>query len=508
MEENLTLTFDSSIDSLVECNSSFDKGVLRICYTGQNRNGSAISKDTFERSMPSIYNCPVVCRYDRDADEIGGHDIELVKRDGGMYIANLTQPVGVVPVGAKYWWETITDGTKDHEYLCIDVILWKRQEAYQKIKDNGVTDQSMEILVKEGEMVDGVYVIKRFEFQAFCLLGTVEPCYESASLEVFSKSEFKAQFAEMMQEFKEAFSMIQSPENGVVIDQELLEGGNKALDEKNALIEEFGIDAATLDFSIEDFTVAELREKFQSMVAEQTDDTQKYALVQQFLQELHNALAAETVQYEWGESRRYWYVDHDYEKQEVYCEDTADWNLYGMTYSMDGDHVVINFDSKKRMKFAIVEFDEGEQGSMKELFEMASKKLSEMKMSAADTEQKYAAATTELESANAELVTLREFKTNAEKSEMDAKREELFSRFADLTEVESFKSLRENCSGLSLDELEEKCYALRGRYGTTANFSNNGAEGAPRLPAGGIYGVEDADEPYNGVFRRFGISAN
>ena len=86
-----------------------------------------------------------------------------------------------------------------HEYLCTDVLLWKRQEAYKKIKEDGITDESMEISVKEGKMVDGVYVIERFEFTAFCLLGTAEPCYESASLEVFSCGDFKQQLADMMQ---------------------------------------------------------------------------------------------------------------------------------------------------------------------------------------------------------------------------------------------------------------------------------------------------------------------
>mgnify|MGYP006990137875 CR=1 FL=1 len=35
------------------------------------------------------------------------------------------------------------------------------------------------------------------------LLGTAEPCYESASLEVFSCGDFKQQLADMMQEFKD-----------------------------------------------------------------------------------------------------------------------------------------------------------------------------------------------------------------------------------------------------------------------------------------------------------------
>lgn len=501
-ERNMVLTFDSCIDSLVEHNSSFDKGVLRICYTGKNRNGSFIGKDVFERCMPSVYNCPVVCRYDREADEIGSHDIELVKNEDGMYLVNLTQPVGVVPLGAKYWWETITDGTVDHEYLCVDVILWKRQEAYKKIKENGITDQSMEILVKEGRMVDGVYVIDRFEFQAFCLLGTAEPCYESASLEVFSKNEFRAQLAEMMQEFKEAFSMIQSPDEGVEINQELLEGGNEALDEKNALIEEFGIDATTLDFSIDDFTVEELREKFQAM-----KDEHAFALAQQFLQELMGALRAERIDTDFGDVARYWYVDHDTELCEVYFEDVTDWNIYGASYSMDGDNVVIDFESKKRKKYAIVDFDEGEQGSMKALFDLASQKLKESNASLNELNQKYSSATAELDEARSELTELREFKTNTEKTTLDAKRSEVFAMFGDLAEVEAFKDLRSNCDGLSMEELEEKCYALRGRYGTPASFSAKPTDGAPKLPAGGIYNVEDQDEPYGGVFLKFGYKA-
>lgn len=115
--------------------------------------------------MPSIYNCPIVCRYDREADEIGSHDMEVVKReDGRVSLVNITNPVGVIPESASYWWEEIEeeDGSI-HEYLCVDALLWKRQEAYEKIKEDGITDESMEISIQEGHMKDGVYVIEQFE---------------------------------------------------------------------------------------------------------------------------------------------------------------------------------------------------------------------------------------------------------------------------------------------------------------------------------------------------------
>ena len=265
-ERNMSIVFSSGISGITERNSSFDSGVLRVCYTGRNRNNSFISKETFERCMPSIYNCPIVCRYDRETDTIGSHDMELVTdKDGGMRIVNVTHPVGIIPESANFWWEEIEDDSGLHEYLCVDALLWKRQEAYKKIKEDGITDESMEISVKEGEMVDGVYVIKRFEFTAFCLLGTAQPCYESASLELFSRDDFKAQLAEMMQEFKESFTSVQSSNEVVIHPQNNSEGGDEVLEQKNALMAEFGLTAEQLDFNLEDFTVEELRAKFEEM---------------------------------------------------------------------------------------------------------------------------------------------------------------------------------------------------------------------------------------------------
>ena len=155
--KNMSIVYSSAITDIVSCHDSFDKGILRVCYTGQSRNNTYISKDTFERSMSTIYNVPVVCRYDRENDEIGSHDVEVVySDDGGASIVNLTHPVGVVPESAKPFWENFTeeDGSV-HEYLCVDVVLWKRQEAYRKIKENGITAESMEISISDGGMKDG-----------------------------------------------------------------------------------------------------------------------------------------------------------------------------------------------------------------------------------------------------------------------------------------------------------------------------------------------------------------
>ena len=504
-ERNMSIVFSSGISSITEYNSSFDSGVLRACYTGKNRNNSFISKETFERCITSIYNCPIVCRYDRETDTIGSHDMELVSDgDGGICIVNLTHPVGVIPESAKYWWEEIEDNSGLHEYLCVDALLWKRQEAYKKIKEDGITDESMEISVKEGEMIDGVYVIKRFEFTAFCLLGMAQPCYESASLELFSHDGFKAQLAEMMQEFKESFTTVQSSNEVVIHPQNNSEGGKEVLEQKIALMAEFGLTTEQLDFNLEDFTFEELRVKFEGMQNSTpeplADSASNFALAEQFREELINALSTEKVETCFGTMTRYWYVDYDNETSEVYCYDTEDWKLYGFAYSMNGDNVTINFAEKKRKKFSIVDFDEGEQtAAFAAVFAAVTEKFNE---SNTQWKQKYQIASDTISSMESELGTLRQFKTDTEDAIAKGERDKVFARFEDLVGVEVFENLREHCTEYSIEDLEEKCYAIRGRIGSVAKFSYE-----PKVPKLPIEKTNVTPDPYGGVFAEYGITS-
>ena len=59
LENQLKLTYSSSVEQLCAVNSSFDAGVLKVAYVGKNRNGSSISKEAFERSIHTIYNSPL-----------------------------------------------------------------------------------------------------------------------------------------------------------------------------------------------------------------------------------------------------------------------------------------------------------------------------------------------------------------------------------------------------------------------------------------------------------------
>lgn len=439
MDKVLNMTYASSLTDLCEVNSSFDKGVLRICYTGENKNGSFISKEVVEKCIPSIYNCPLVCNYDRESDTLGGHDMEVVRdSEGSLQIINSTTPLGVIPESSRVWFENYeeSDGTV-HEYLYAEVLLWKRQEAYRKIKKDGITAHSMEIKVNEGKTIDGIYHVEDFEFNAFCLIGTT-PCFEGSALEIFSTKDFKQQLSEMMRDLKDTFNTV-SPskeDDNIYIKNYSTEGGRKVLDEKMKIAAEYGVDVGSLDFSIEDLTIEELTEKFEAMkaVSEKSEpdneSDKKFVLTGNVVDEIRRVLSMEQITDEWGNNiPHYFYIDCDFDAKEVYCWDSCDWLLYGFAYSVDGDSITIDFGSRKRKKYVISDFEGKVQDSpISQVFEIMGNKLKEY----SEFEAKFNEASNTIASMQSEIDALKKFKSEAEEAEEQESREKVFSQFEDL----------------------------------------------------------------------------
>lgn len=528
MEDITTVTYASSLTDICEYNSSFDKGTLAVCYHGKNRNKTFISKETLLRcAQKSLKYVPVVCNYIREVDEIGGHDREIVQDSDGQYkFVNITDPVGVVPECLDIRFEDITeeDGSVN-EYLKIDVLLWKRQEAYSKIKNNGVTAHSMEIKILDGELKDdGYYYVYDFEFTALCLLGNCEPCFESSALEVFSlnqKEDFKKQMEEMMQDLKEEFSVIKTSNevDNIHPQNKMTEGGTQVLDTIKELAAKYEIELEGLDFSVEELSLEELEEKFKLMNENKAadiepeatpidteDSNEDFALTGNIVEELHRILEEVKIEREWGESTRYWYTDSDFELSEVYCWDTQDWLLYGFKYTTEGDKITIDFDSKQRMKYVIEKFEGGEQASpfaqtYSELAGMIGEGL-KLKQEFEDVSNKYALVEKEVEE-------LRQFKTDIEKAELKAKKDEVFAKFSQLNGVEEFELLKANCEEIDLEALEEKCFAIRGRNYMVENFALSEGSSSKividkSLVSRGFGANKDKTAlPYNGVVEEY-----
>lgn len=481
LDKRMIIEYSSVLQNMVDVNPSFDSGQLRIAYTGTNRNKSFISKDSFEAAIPTMFGCPVVANYICEENEIGSHDGEIIKDShGDVKYVNITEPVGFVPPNANWWWEDVEDDGVIHQYLNTEVILWKRQEAYQKIKDNGVTKQSMEIYVNEGTMCDDYYRIDEFTFTAFCLLGTAEPCFESASLFTFDCAEMRSQLNEMYEEFKREFAInpIEKEENQ--FDMKLKE----LLDKYNKKIED-------LDFEYEDLSDDELEAKFAEVFddaavadddsgeddpAPEDDPTLEdepedndlevsdYELASQLGEQIRQALSAVTVDYNGYQFPRYWMVDYDATLSEVYFEDQEDgWKLYGAPYVADGDTISIDFENTKRKKYAIVDLVEGEAAfsfgtQVETALNIAQEKYNELL-------NKYDAMLLEEQKEQASI---------------------LLDKFAeDLEGVQEYDELVEEPTKYSLKELEDKLFALVGRK--QKKFEQD------RKPSAPI--INDGDEP-------------
>lgn len=530
--------YPMTIKDIVEANEMFDECVIRIAYAGKNRNGSVIAKEVFEKAAESMKYCPIVTNYDAETDTFGGHDMAVVERDGGLKLVNLTDGIGVIPENPEYFWETITeDNGEEHEYLNVRGILWKRSAAYETIKATGTVDQSMEIRIKDGHKSDDGYVIDDFVFTAFAIIG-VTPCFESADVH-FSDSGCENRLSAMLEDFKMAFSMVTTASAD---DNTISKGGDSKLNIEE-LMEKYGLSAEDIKpEELDGLDKAEIEAKFEALrqvkdeedvvedpepepglsedgeandsantedatntesEPEQTEEEngngtensagdESYALAMQERETLDKALAQHSFFYApWGETRRkYWLEDFDATTQTAYVFDSELGYMVRMAYTRNNDDCVIDIDSAVRVKLAYVDWVDGEDRDAG--FAMYSGCANE-----------FNAVYERLSQEKNELLQFKQHEMDRQYSEQVSA---VFSKFEDLNGTEAFEALKESVAehkNLSVEDVEEKCFALRGRAAKTMTFS---AKGNPvRIPIDRIDNANTNDEPYNGIFQMYGF---
>lgn len=497
--KKMNMQYSAHLSNIVTVNDSFDRGQMRIAYHGQNRNGSKISKQSFEDNLMTLAYVPIVANYKIRDDKIGSHDSEYIENsEGELKEYNITMPLGLVPENFKWNWEEVIekDGSL-HEYLCTEVLLWKRQPVYEHIIENGVTDQSMEISVSEGEFdQNGYYDITKFTFTALCLLESAEPCFESAALHTYSEDSFSEQCNKMYEEFKLLFSNQPSVPEVEIKKQEKEENG---LD-KLGLIKEYGFEPDALDFNFEELDEAELKAKLEEMksdAAEPESDKapeNDFALSSQFQESLYEAMSSEKIETEYGMYSRYATVDYDMEASEVYAYDREDYKLYGFPYTVSGDVVSVDFACKKKKKYAIVDFNEGDAEFSLEEF---TTPLVETAVAAIQSELD--TKDSELASLKAELDELSEYRNSKEAEAKDAILTS--DAYARLSDDEEFKKLVTDAESYTAEEIETKADLLLAKHIKKAgNFSLEKPEKPNnRVPFSLETDVEE--KPYGDLFK-------
>ena len=210
--ENMTFETINKIQVIEKLNDEFTLCKCWVMSHGRNRNMSYISKETVEKSLPSLNYAPVVgflYKNNKGEYRIAGHECHLDTEEWELIPD--TQAFGVVKPNS-YSWEIVDEYGTESEYLCTELIMWTGR--FKGLLDSVYNEeiywgQSMEIQVQEYRPWedDSNYIeILEMSFSALCLLGkydnpdeNVTPCFINARVEPvkFSISEFADQIAEL-----------------------------------------------------------------------------------------------------------------------------------------------------------------------------------------------------------------------------------------------------------------------------------------------------------------------
>lgn len=517
------VNFALKFENVEDINPSFAKARIGIAYAGRNRNKSCIKKNVFEEAVPSLFYCPVVGRYDPDKDDFGGHDIRVVHNSNGdLEITNATVPFGVVFADNGVAWEEVieADGTK-REYLFCNVILWKRQYGYERLASQDTWNQSMEIHVDQYVIdSDGYCDIEKMYFEALCILGNdVEPCFESASVQLASEAavtSYRLQFSAMLDELREIPEFKDMNFN--------FEGGKNELnfteEVRDQILAEFGLTLDQLDFEItEEMTEEQFRaaldamkaasaeESFEETPAEgepATETTEEFELgfsatYRQKQEAIQNALEPVVV-YDGNNkviSETYFWLN-DFDDTHVFVERRT-WTVddceskYGrfqyafndadMTASITGDF------EEMVMRWLTLE-------------ENAKLEQSRNAFEALTTEYEEYKASHSVE--DSEVEELRQFRNDRLACDHRDAVDAVLSEFEDLAENEEFVALTAGENAYSFknaDDLREKCFAIRGKTMTPVKFSKKSKNDTIKI---GIKDEETVPSRYGDLFSRYG----
>ena len=196
------------------CNDELALVDILLCYHGENRNGSKMSKDVITNAIPTLYGIPIVGEYiylNDGSKDFGSHGGKITITENGIEYESTTIPYGFVTKEAveNAEWVTITekDGHTQHEYLSLKgCVVWhKRMPEVSAILEKNY-GQSMEIKINDFLYDEnGIMQIIDFVFTGACILGStpnggiVEPCYESACIgRHYELSDIKKDITEMM----------------------------------------------------------------------------------------------------------------------------------------------------------------------------------------------------------------------------------------------------------------------------------------------------------------------
>ena len=376
-----------------QINRDFVRATIVVMDYTQIANGTHFSKEAIIEAMNSLNYIPVIGYWKDSDNDFQGHGIDYYIENGELKKEVKTIPYGVV-INNTGRFETRTINGQDREVLVCDCYLWEDRYPNQidKVKEN-LNTQSMEISIDEYKDMGQYIEITKFNFDALCILGTVNPAFKVGSIKVNSnyskENDFKAEYQKMLNALDKYLNY---------------EEGSKKSDMENNKEKEL---------EQEEFACDDKKKK----VCEDKEEEIK-----------------------------------DKEKMEEETEDEEE-----------------EFACNKKKKQ--LEDDKSEK-EYEAKIEALNKNYSELQEKYSSLENDSNELKAKYEQLLDEVTGLRQYKADKEAEYRQAEEQRIFAQFEDIKETEQFNKIVENKAEYSLEELEEKCYALYGKL-NKEKFSKN-----------------------------------
>ena len=209
-------------------NPSFHKAKTRIMAIESIANRCNFSKESVVNGLPTLKNVPIVTYFNENGN-LGDHEMSRDK-DGKPIFK--TYGIGVIPESAEQWIEEVEENGETKQYLCSDVLLWKRQKReYEFIQKHKELSVSMEVQITSSCFDENkVLNVDAFYFTAVTVLGVgVNPAFDNASL-TFSKQD--EQIQEMMFDLKNFDGVGNMPQEENVVTEPVEEKAGENVEEK------------------------------------------------------------------------------------------------------------------------------------------------------------------------------------------------------------------------------------------------------------------------------------
>ena len=185
-------TFATFSDIEPSVNPSFHKAKTRIMAIESIANRCNFSKDSVLKGLPTLKNVPIVTQYNDETGNLKGHEFD---KNGNA----LTYAIGTIPESAEQWIEEVEENGETKQYLCSDVLLWKRQKKeFEFIQTHKELSVSMEVMITDSEFdkESNILNIDDFYFTAVTVLGIgIAPAFGEANITFSQQDE---QYQQMM----------------------------------------------------------------------------------------------------------------------------------------------------------------------------------------------------------------------------------------------------------------------------------------------------------------------